>query len=113
MFENRIAILVFVEHYAQRRIQRGRQPVLCHPGGRERIADLVLHGLARKARDPQQSAMIPSAEDRQLRTALQRPFARAISPCRNASGIVGSSGGTSSSSSALTSEKGFEDSILI
>ena len=50
--------------------------MLGHPSGSERIADLVLHGLARTARDPQQSAMISGAEDRKLRTALQR-FLRA------------------------------------
>ena len=46
--------------------------MLGHPSGGERIADLVLHGLARKAGDAQQSAMISGAEDRELRTPLQR-----------------------------------------
>ena len=50
--------------------------MLGHPSGGERIADLVLHGLAREVGNAQQSAMISGAEDRKLRTALQR-FLRA------------------------------------
>jgi hypothetical protein len=68
--------LVLVKHDAQRRIEGGRQLVLGNPSGGERIADLVLHGLARKPGGPQQPAVISGAEDRQLRTALQR-FLRA------------------------------------
>ena len=64
--------LVLVERDAQRRIEGGRQLVLGHPSGGERIADLVLHGLARKVGDAQQSAMISGGEDRELRTPLQR-----------------------------------------
>jgi hypothetical protein len=51
--------------------------VLGHPSGSERIADLVLHGLAREVGNAQQSAMISGAEDRKLRTALQRFPSRA------------------------------------
>src|SRR6202040_2540504 len=72
IFEDRVTGLVFIEHHAQRRVERGRQPVLRHLSGGEWIADLILHGVASKAGDAQQSAVIPGTEDRKLRTALQR-----------------------------------------
>lgn len=80
----------------------------CHPSGGERIADLVLHGLARAAGNAQQSAMISGVEDRKLRTALRR-FLRApdVAPCSNASGTAESSGATRYSNAALTSANGF------
>ena len=76
--------LALVKHDAQRRIEGGWHLVLRHPRGGERIADLVLHGLTRKARGAQQSAMISDAEDSELRTALQRlprPLDGALPQC--------------------------------
>jgi hypothetical protein len=69
IFEDRMPSLVLLKHDAQRRVEGGRQPVPCHPSGGERIADLVLHGLAREAGNAQQSAMIPDAEDAPDRAA--------------------------------------------
>jgi hypothetical protein len=72
IFEDRVASLVLVKHDAQRCVERDWQLVLGHSSGGERIAEFVLHGLAREAGNAQQSAMIPGAVDRKLRTALQR-----------------------------------------
>jgi len=71
IFESRPAGLVLVQHDAQRRVQRGRQLVLGHLRSSQRIADVVLHRLARLAGDLQQSAMIFAVEDREFRTTLQ------------------------------------------
>src|SRR5271156_3965179 len=64
--------LVLVKHDAQGRVERSRQPVLRHPGGGERIADLVLQRFSRKAGGAQQPAVVSGTKDRQFRTALQR-----------------------------------------
>jgi hypothetical protein len=70
VFEHRVSGLIFVEQHADWRILRGRELMSRHERGRNRIADVILSGVASTTSDLQQRAMIPNQEYRQFRTML-------------------------------------------